>query len=130
MSALPPDAHFGALKQKGTTADATPPQCDFDILPMPRRGWPSGEACFTTAASVTPRAPIARKTGTGTLSPMDAYADRREANALTHRQAPLIVFRLPLPTVMGSLDQTILATALPTPRRRLRPQAHLPLRRT
>src|SRR5262249_25590723 len=42
--------------------------------------------------SVTARAPIARKTGTGTLSPMDAYADRRETNALTHRQALLIVF--------------------------------------
>jgi hypothetical protein len=24
MSARPPDAHFGALQQKGTTADATP----------------------------------------------------------------------------------------------------------
>jgi hypothetical protein len=23
MSALPPDAHFGALQQKGTTADST-----------------------------------------------------------------------------------------------------------
>src|SRR5262249_3757608 len=73
---------------------------------MPRRGWPRGEACFTTAASVTPRAPIARKTGTGTLSPMDAYADRREANALTHRQALLIVFGALLPTFMGSLDPT------------------------
>ena len=45
---------------------------------------------------------------------MDAYADRREANALTHQQTLLIVFGVLLPTFMGSLDQTILATALPT----------------
>jgi MFS family permease len=45
---------------------------------------------------------------------MDAYADRREAEALTHRQTLLIVLGVLLPTFMGSLDQTILATALPT----------------
>src|SRR5262249_58004080 len=52
--------------------DAT--ACDFAILPMPRRGWPSGEACFTTAAIATSRAPNSRKTVAGTVSPMDAYA--------------------------------------------------------
>ena len=45
---------------------------------------------------------------------MDAYADRREAEPLTHRQTLLIVLGVLLPTFMGSLDQTILATALPT----------------
>ena len=45
---------------------------------------------------------------------MDAYADRREATSLTHRQTLLIVLGVLLPTFMGSLDQTILATALPT----------------
>ena len=45
---------------------------------------------------------------------MDAYADRREAEPLTHRETLLIVFGVLLPTFMGSLDQTILATALPT----------------
>ena len=45
---------------------------------------------------------------------MDAYAARREGNALTHRQTLLLVFGMLLPTFMGSLDQTILATALPT----------------
>src|SRR5262245_65543864 len=80
---------------------------------MPRRGWPSGEACFTTATSVTARAPIARKAGTGTLSPMDAYADRREAEALTHRQTLLIVFRVRLPTFMGSREQAVRPPALP-----------------
>jgi hypothetical protein len=44
---------------------------------------------------------------------MDAYADRREATSLTHRQTLLIVLGVLLPTFMGSLDQTILATALP-----------------
>src|SRR5882672_6417335 len=45
---------------------------------------------------------------------MDAYADRREAETLTHRQTLLIVLGVLLPTFMGSLDQTILANALPT----------------
>src|SRR5712671_597723 len=45
---------------------------------------------------------------------MDAYADRRERTPLTHRETLLIVLGVLLPTFMGSLDQTILATALPT----------------
>src|SRR3979411_3401878 len=45
---------------------------------------------------------------------MDAYADRREATPLPHRQTLLIVLGVLLPTFMGSLDQPILATALPT----------------
>ena len=45
---------------------------------------------------------------------MDAYADRREARPLTHRETLLIVLGVLLPTFMGSLDQTILASALPT----------------
>ena len=43
---------------------------------------------------------------------MDAYADRHEA--LSHRDATLVVLGVLLPTFMGSLDQTILANALPT----------------
>lgn len=45
---------------------------------------------------------------------MDAYADRSGGTPLTHRQTLLIVFGVLLPTFMGSLDQTILASALPT----------------
>src|SRR5436189_1982438 len=45
---------------------------------------------------------------------MDAYADRREATSLTHRQTLLIVLGVLLPLFMGSLDNTILASALPT----------------
>ena len=45
---------------------------------------------------------------------MDAYAARGEDKALTHRQTLLIVLGVLLPTFMGSLDQTILVTALPT----------------
>jgi EmrB/QacA subfamily drug resistance transporter len=53
---------------------------------------------------------------------MDAYAARRESDrqepapqeSLTHREALLIVLGVLLPTFMGSLDQTILANALPT----------------
>jgi EmrB/QacA subfamily drug resistance transporter len=45
---------------------------------------------------------------------VDAYAHPREAKPLTHRQTLLLVLGVLLPTFMGSLDQTILATALPT----------------
>jgi EmrB/QacA subfamily drug resistance transporter len=45
---------------------------------------------------------------------MDAYADRRAVKPLTHRETMLIVLGVLLPTFMGSLDQTILASALPT----------------
>src|SRR5271166_2882841 len=49
---------------------------------------------------------------------MDAYTDRRKQSApqelLTHREARLIVLGVLLPTFMGSLDQTVLANALPT----------------
>ena len=38
---------------------------------------------------------------------MDALADRRAAEPLTHRQTLLIVLGVLLPTFMGSLDQTI-----------------------
>src|SRR5262249_25837663 len=64
------------------------------------------------AASVTARAPIAR-IGTETLSPMDALADRREAEPLTHRQTLLIALALLLPTFMGQLEHTALAAARP-----------------
>jgi EmrB/QacA subfamily drug resistance transporter len=41
-------------------------------------------------------------------------AERREGKLLSHRDARLIVLGMLLPTFMGSLDQTILANALPT----------------
>jgi hypothetical protein len=36
---------------------------------------------------------------------MDAYADRREGEALTHRQTLLIVLGVLLPTFMGALTR-------------------------
>jgi hypothetical protein len=42
MSALAPDTHFGALQQKANDCGRDATACDFDILPMPRRGWPRG----------------------------------------------------------------------------------------
>jgi EmrB/QacA subfamily drug resistance transporter len=57
-------------------------------------------------------APAADRTGTGTPIAMDAYVTQRAP--LTHRETLLIVLGVLLPTFMGSLDQTILATALPT----------------
>jgi EmrB/QacA subfamily drug resistance transporter len=65
---------------------------------------------------------------------MDAYADLRESDRqdsarqelLTHREARLIVLGVLLPTFMGSLDQTILANALPTIGRELDDIHNLP----
>jgi MFS family permease len=45
---------------------------------------------------------------------MDAIADASQVKRLTHREARLIVLGMLLPVFMGSLDQTILASALPT----------------
>src|SRR6266849_3797350 len=113
MSALPPNAHFGALQQKRTTADSTPPHATSTSFQCPGPAGRASRRALQPAASVTARTPIAR-IGTETLSPMDALADRREAMVLTHRQTRLIVLGVLLPTFMGSLDQTVLATALPT----------------
>src|SRR5713101_7363729 len=113
MSALPPNAHLGALQRKRTTADSTPPHATSTSFQCPGPAGRASRRALQPAASVTARAPIAR-IGTETLSPMDALADRREAEPLTHRQTLLIVLGVLLPTFMGSLDQTILATALPT----------------
>jgi MFS family permease len=45
---------------------------------------------------------------------MDAIADASKVKRLTHRETRLIVLGMLLPVFMGSLDQTILASALPT----------------
>src|SRR5437016_7912782 len=45
---------------------------------------------------------------------MDARSEPHDAKPLTHRQTRLIVFGVLLPLFMGSLDSTILASALPT----------------
>jgi MFS family permease len=45
---------------------------------------------------------------------MDAIAHASKARRLTHRETQLIVLGMLLPIFMGSLDQTILASALPT----------------
>ena len=45
---------------------------------------------------------------------MDAYTEHRKGAALTHRETRLIVFGVMLPVFIGAMDNTILATALPT----------------
>jgi MFS family permease len=45
---------------------------------------------------------------------MDAIADASKIKRLTHRETVLIVLGMLVPIFMGSLDQTILASALPT----------------
>src|SRR5262245_16323257 len=98
MSALLWQGQFGAVQHsllcRWRRADWMHARC----------GCPNHRACFTTACQF--RDPK--------FQPMDAHAARREGDVLTHRQALLIVLGVLLPTFMGSLDQTILATALPT----------------
>jgi hypothetical protein len=57
---------------------------------------------------------------------MDAIAAATEVKRLTHRETRLIVLGMLLPIFMGSLDQTILASALPTIGRDLRDAHDLP----
>jgi MFS family permease len=45
---------------------------------------------------------------------MDVHTERGEARPLTHKETRLIVFGVLLPLFMGSIDNTILASALPT----------------
>ena len=45
---------------------------------------------------------------------MDALADSTKIRRLTHRETRLIIIGMLLPVFMGSLDQTILASALPS----------------
>ena len=45
---------------------------------------------------------------------MDARTPQAETKALTHRETMLVVLGVLLPVFMGSLDNTILASALPT----------------
>jgi EmrB/QacA subfamily drug resistance transporter len=47
-------------------------------------------------------------------APMDTHAGPSETTYLTHQETRLIVFGVLLPLFMGSLDNTILASALPT----------------
>ncbi len=87
--------------------------CVGGIGPMSNDRWPNGGACSTTAVPVTPF-------HTSTLDPrtlfatMDSRVDHSEVRVLTHQEARLIVFGIMLPVFMGSLDNTILASALPT----------------
>lgn len=57
---------------------------------------------------------------------MDATTQPAKLDRLTHRQTLVIVFGMLLPIFMGSLDQTILATALPTIGRDLGDTYNLP----
>jgi EmrB/QacA subfamily drug resistance transporter len=57
---------------------------------------------------------------------MDAIADATKVKRLTHRETQIIVLGMLLPIFMGSLDQTILASALPTIGRDLGDTQELP----
>src|SRR5437899_4184006 len=57
---------------------------------------------------------------------MDALAEIREAKPLSLRDTRLIVIGMLLPVFMGSLDNTILASALPTIGRKLGDSHSLP----
>src|SRR5580692_10825587 len=59
-------------------------------------------------------------------APGTAAAVRREAEPLTHRERRLIVISMMLPVFLGSIDQSILASALPTIGRNLGDVHNLP----
>src|SRR5262249_35702681 len=78
-------------------------------------GWPQHGGWFRSGGQRgAARGSRMKFPGTERSTAMDAPADRRAVTQLTHRQALVIVLGVLLPTFMGSLDQTILATALPT----------------
>src|SRR5437773_10569424 len=57
---------------------------------------------------------------------MDAATPSHETRTLTHRETMLIVLGMLLPVFMGSLDNTILASALPTIGREFGDSRNLP----
>src|ERR1700738_2280091 len=57
---------------------------------------------------------------------MDAFAAATKVKPLTHRETRLVVIGMLLPIFMASLDQTILASALPTIGRELGEAHQLP----
>src|SRR4051812_39770207 len=77
--------------------------------------WPRHRACSTNRE---PGQPLSKGTPNGTtetpLTTMDARTDSGEVKSLTLRDTRLIVIGMLLPVFMGSLDNTILASALPT----------------
>src|SRR5262245_56622913 len=100
---------FGALQQAAVAPWRAPHAGAASGLAAAGGGPTSGRAVqhADRVADAGSRAHL----GTGTRLLMDAYAERRAVEAPTHRQAVLIVLGVLLPTFMGSLDQTILATA-------------------
>jgi MFS family permease len=87
-------------------------------------GWPDDVRCPTRLAIRSARAPNAAPNARNCQ--MDAIADATKVKRLTHRETLLIVLGMLLPIFMGSLDQTILASALPTIGRDLRDAHDLP----
>src|SRR5262245_22176011 len=77
----------------------------------------SAGPCFTSARR-TFRATTTRKrrmdARTDDIDPIETKPLARDARPLTHRETRLIVWGVLLPLFMGSLDNTILASALPT----------------
>ncbi|MEA2903423.1 MAG: hypothetical protein QOI12_810 [Alphaproteobacteria bacterium] len=81
---------------------------------MPAQRWPNGGDCSKTAAAGFTTIEVAHPVARINSELMDALVEQSEVKPLTHREARLIVFGMLLPVFMGSLDNTILASALPT----------------
>src|ERR1700722_5490260 len=79
-----------------------------------------------SAAEEVGTAVTARDVACDCAAPAIAAAVRRESEPLTHREKRLIVISMMLPVFLGSIDQSILASALPTIGRNLGDVHNLP----
>ena len=79
-----------------------------------------------SAAEEGGTAVTARDVACDCAAPAIAAAVRRESEPLTHREKRLIVISMMLPVFLGSIDQSILASALPTIGRNLGDVHNLP----
>jgi MFS family permease len=86
--------------------------CARGIGPIFGHGWSNGCDCSKTAA--TALSSNQKNRLRKAQIPVDARADPPRMTALSHKEARVIVFGVMLPVFMGSLDNTNLATALPT----------------
>jgi MFS family permease len=99
MSVDEPPPHFGATQQRSAA-------CTHGNAPIRARGWSKIGRCSTRPT------PARRRI----ISPaaMDARVEKTTMTSLSHKEARVIVIGMMLPVFMGSLDNTNLATALPT----------------
>jgi EmrB/QacA subfamily drug resistance transporter len=102
------------IRPRCRRSNAKAAACVVRIGPMLRRRWSIATPCSTRLERRPDRQSLSSCRDRVRAFTMDAIAVASQAEPLTHREARLIVIGMLLPVFMGSLDQTILASALPT----------------